>query len=108
MSYSKTDTIATLLAAKRTELRTSYLYVLFAYDEMGIKSSHNTKDVARLLGDDLDNTRVSVSRLHKMGYLDKITKGVFKTTPKWSSARLDINRMKTKLNNRLTEWKKTD
>ena len=90
MSIATKRIIATLLSAKEGVLRPTYMAVMYTYDLLSRGGLVNSHDVNYALDAELHLTRVSISRLHKMGYLEWVDTNFYKTTDKWTDLKNDM------------------
>ena len=90
MSIATKRMIASLLQAKEGVLRPSYMAVMHAYDLLGKGKPQNSHDVNMVIGSRIELTRVSISRLHKLGYLEWIETNLYRPTNQWLELKLSI------------------
>jgi len=100
---NKTQAIALMLSTKDNDMRPSFQYVMFTYDALKKGSNHPTvKDVAEVLGKPETTISTYVSKLCKLGLMEKVSKGRFKTTAKWVTKKCRIMKKNKKLIKLLT------
>jgi Mn-dependent DtxR family transcriptional regulator len=92
MSIATKRIISTLLSAKEGILRPTYMAVMYTYDLHSRGGVVNSHDINSTLSAELHLTRVSISRLHKMGYLEWVDTNLYKTTDKWTELKNDMGK----------------
>jgi len=92
MSIATKRIIASLLQAKVGVLRPSYMAVMHAYDLLGKGKLQNSHDINTVIDSRIELTRVSISRLHKIGYLEWIETNLYRPTDKWLELKASIEK----------------
>lgn len=100
----KTQAIALMLATKDDDMRPTFQYILFTYDAFGRANSPTVKEVAKLLNKPETSISTYVSKLCKLGLMERIGKGEFRTTSKWVTKKANIMKCNKRLTKLLTKW----
>ncbi len=92
-----------MLATKDNDMRPTFQYILFLYDHFGRNKPPSLKQVADILGKPETSMRTYVSKLCKLGLMERYDKGQFRTTTKWIEKKSKINKESNRLTKLLTK-----
>jgi len=95
--------IALMMATKDNDMRPTFQSVLFIYDQFKNSDPPSVKDVSEILDKPEASIRSYISKLCKLGMMERSSKGKFRTTSKWVTKKGRILKCNNKLTKLLTK-----